>query len=215
MINYSSVETKRQPWKHFVSENLFTDIEPIIGLSKVLLPSVSDIEKNPEKYNIKRSQKIIGDNFHSCELDISPEIIKKYPEADKLINYFSREGKVWLEQLGKITLPKPVYLRVQLVRDVDGYYIKPHTDALNKLVTFICHLTNTQEGGTQILNQNQEVVYRVGSSKNNALIFYPNYAPYVKTYHSFMESKIEGYRDTLMVNYYSSTETKTQHLWKL
>lgn len=215
MINWEDLNLTSSPWKHYTFDNMFQNIEEIAELSKILLPEDVEIVANPIKYNTKRTTNKIADNNHSCEVDVTEFIASKYSAAKSLVNYFLEEGKQKLETISCFSFSSPLYLRIQFVRDIDGYYIEPHTDKLNKLVTIICHLNSITNGGTQILDKNKSVVKRVNSQKNNALLFFPNYAPYVKTYHAFVDSPIVGNRDILMINYYNSTDVTTEHIWSL
>lgn len=215
MINWEDLKLISSPWKHYTFDSMFQDIEEITNLSKSLLPEDAEIAANPIKYNTKRIVNKIADNNHSCEVDITEHITSKHSSAKKLVDYFSKDGKTHLEKIGCLNFSSPLFLRIQFVRDIDGYYIEPHTDKINKLVTIICHLNSVANGGTQILDKNRSIVKRVNSEKNNALLFFPNYAPYVKTYHAFVDSPIIGNRDILMINYYNSTDVTTEHIWSL
>ena len=216
MINTENVVKISSPWRHFIFEKMFKNIDEIVDFSNIFLPSSKDIINDPKKYNLKRKDNLIADNKHSCELDIDSSIVESNITAKKLVEYFSTDGKNWLEQLGSISLSKSTFLRVQLVRDVNGYYIEPHTDKINKMVTLICHLNDTVNTGTQILDRKLKISHRSGSLKNNGLIFFPHYAPYIKTYHAMIDTPIlENSRDVLMVNYYSSNDVTTAFLWKL
>lgn len=215
MINWEDIKLTSSPWKHYVFDHMFENIEEVVELSRSLLPEDSEIAANPIKYNTKRTTNKLADNNHSCEIDITNEIVANYSAASKLIEFFSGEGKQQLEKVACFDFSSPLYLRIQFVRDINGYYIEPHTDKKNKLVTIICHLNSVVNGGTQILDKNKSVVKRVSSKKNNALLFFPNYAPYVKTYHAFVDSPIDGNRDILMINYYNSTNITTEHIWPI
>ena len=216
MINTGNIVKKTSPWRHFLFEKMFNNIDEIVELSNIFLPSSKDIIADPKRYNLKRQASLISDNNHSCELDIDPCITESNITAKKLVEYFLTDGKNWLEKIGSLSLLKSTFLRVQLVRDVNGYYIEPHTDKSNKKVTIICHLNDTANTGTQFLDRNLKICHRSGSLKNNGLLFFPNYAPYVKTYHAMIDTPIaEDSRDVLMVNYYSSKDVTTDFLWEL
>lgn len=216
MINKEKIIKKSYPWRHYIFEEMFENINEIIDLSVNFFPTSEEIISNPKKYNLKRESNLIADNNHSCELDVDNNIIKTNVTAKKLVDYFSTDGRSWLEELGSISLPESTFLRIQLVRDVNGYYIEPHTDKKNKIVTILCHLNDTTNTGTQILDKNLKISHRCGSMKNNGLIFFPNYAPYIKTYHAVIDTPIlESKRDILMINYYSSDDVTTGFLWKL
>jgi hypothetical protein len=216
MINIENMVKKSSPWRHFIFNKMFNDIDEIVDLSAILLPTPEDIIADPKRYNLKREASSISDNNHSCELDIDPPITESNITAKKLVEYFLTDGKNWLEKIGSLSLSKSTFLRVQLVRDVNGYYIEPHTDKSNKKVTIICHLNDTVNTGTQFLDRNLKICHRSGSLKNNGLLFFPNYAPYVKTYHAMIDTPImENNRDILMVNYYSSHYASTGFLWEL
>ena len=216
MINKENMVKRISPWRHFTFEKMFNNIDEIVDLSTIILPDSKDIRNDPKKYNLKRKSNLIADNKHSCEMDVDSSIAESNIMAKKLVEYFSTDGKKWLEEVGSISLPKSTFLRVQLVRDVNGYYIEPHTDKSNKMVTLICHLNDTANTGTQFLDRNLKICHRSGSLKNNGLLFFPNYAPYVKTYHAMIDTPIaEDSRDVLMVNYYSSKDVITGFLWEL
>ena len=66
------------------------------------------------------------------------------------------------------------------------------------------------------MNNNMEIIKRAPSSKNNALMFFPNYSNFIKTYHGFINTKIDTYRDILMINYFKTNEVVTEGgLWEI
>ena len=203
------------PWKHFYTENLFIDIDGLYNIQKEITPLYGDIKNNPIDYNLKRKGDNITDNYHSCEIDIDNTLTDKYKILDELVNYFKTEGREYLEELGSIKLTDH-FLRIQFIRDIDGYEIVPHTDTANKRATLLCHMTDLKDNGTQLMNNNMEIIKRAPSSKNNALMFFPNYSNFIKTYHGFINTKIYTYRDILMINYFKTNEVVTEGgLWEI
>lgn len=203
------------PWRHYTSSAFFKDVELIHGAYSDFVPPRDDILKYPGKYNLKRKSDTLADNLHSCEIDIDTELISKNDILDNLVYVFINEGARYIESILEKSL-RDTLMRVQLIRDVDGYYIKSHTDKSNKLVTLQCHLTDLDGAGTQLLNRSEEIVKRTSSRRNNCCMFFPNYNPIVKTYHSFTDTPIADVRDTIMVNYFSDGNVaNNDSLWRV
>lgn len=209
------------PWKHFYTEDFFIDVDSLYDIQKEITPRQEDIRNNPSNYNLKREGNNITDNYHSCEIDIDNILTDKYPVLDRVVNYFKTEGRDYLEVLGNINLANH-FLRIQFVRDINGYEIVPHTDKANKKATILCHMTDLKDKGTQLMNNNKEIIKRAPSSKNSALMFFPNYNSFIKTYHGFINTKIDTYRDIIIINYFSTARVgsdgkciKEGSFWKL
>ncbi len=214
MIN-KNLQQSDIPWRHYYTDSMFKDLDTIYDVYKQLVPLHEEIASNPIEYNLKRKKDTITDNYHSCEIDINVSLANEHKVLKDLVTYFSNTGRKYLEKIGNIDLAGH-FLRVQLIRDINGYEIVPHTDTENKRATILCHMTNLKDKGTQLMNNRMEIIKRSPSYKNNALVFFPNYSNFIKTYHGFIDTAIDDYRDVLMINYFKTDDVVTENgLWKI
>ncbi|MFL2903794.1 MAG: 2OG-Fe(II) oxygenase [Limisphaerales bacterium] len=92
-------------------------------------------------------------------------------------------------------------LRVELVEDTDGFFQVPHLDVTQKRITWLTYLGNSNDVGdvgTDIYNEEKEIVKSATFEYNNALIFFPG----KNTWHGFTKGKrIISKRRTLIINY--------------
>ena len=92
------------------------------------------------------------------------------------------------------------FLRVELARDTDGFWLEPHTDLGVKSFTMLIYLSKDPQHaslGTDLYNADRSHAGRSPFEPNGALIFVPSDT----TYHGFEPRRIEGVRKSVIVNY--------------
>ena len=92
------------------------------------------------------------------------------------------------------------YLRIEYAQDIDGFWLKPHTDIGVKRFTMLVYLSDGpgQEGlGTDIYADADTWIGRSPFGPNKAMVFVPS----DRSWHGFEPRAIAGVRKSLIVNY--------------
>jgi hypothetical protein len=133
---------------------------------------------------------------------VTKENSKKFPALTKLINELqSKKTCSKIASLINRDLSNS-YVRVEVICDRKGFWLKPHCDIKEKLVScllFVNEFNESETLGTDFYNENLEKVKTV-SYKNNYGYFFtsgPN------TWHGMEKKEIVKERRCLQVNYVS------------
>jgi hypothetical protein len=92
------------------------------------------------------------------------------------------------------------YVRVEYAQDVDGFWLKPHTDIGVKMFTMLIYMSDDPRHadlGTDIYADENTHVGRSPFEPNSAMIFVPSQS----TWHGFEKRPIRGVRRSIIVNY--------------
>lgn len=92
------------------------------------------------------------------------------------------------------------YLRIEYCRDVDGFWLEPHTDIAAKRFTLLVYLNDPPAGeawGTDLYDASGRLLGTAPSRTNAGLAFVPG----ADTWHGFARRRISGTRRSLIVNY--------------
>ena len=92
------------------------------------------------------------------------------------------------------------YLRMEYAQDVDGFWLKPHTDIGVKRFTMLIYMSDDPRQidlGTDIYSDEHTHYGRLPFEPNSALIFVPS----ANTWHGFEKRPIPGVRRSIIVNY--------------
>lgn len=92
------------------------------------------------------------------------------------------------------------YLRIEYAQDIDGFWLKPHTDIGVKAFTMLIYMSNDPSHadlGTDIYADADTHVGRSPFEPNSAMIFVPSN----RTWHGFEKRPIHGVRRSIIVNY--------------
>lgn len=92
------------------------------------------------------------------------------------------------------------YLRIEYAQDIDGFWLKPHTDIGVKRFTLLLYLSADAahaDLGTDIYADPATWVGRSPFAPNKAMIFVPSDS----TWHGFEPRPITGVRRSLIINY--------------
>ena len=141
---------------------------------------------------------------------ITKENSKKFPALTKLINELqSKETYSKISNLINKDLANS-YVRVEVICDRKGFWLKPHCDIKEKLVSCLLFVNESNESetlGTDLYNEKLEKVKTVPYKNNYGYFFTsgPN------TWHGMEKKEIVKERRCLQVNYVSfSTDWKVK-----
>ena len=125
---------------------------------------------------------------------------KQFPSLIKFINELqSKETHQKISQLIDKDLSNS-YVRVEIICDREGFWLKPHCDIKEKLMSGLIFVNNTNESedlGTDFYNEKLEKVKTVPFKNNYGYMFTsgPN------TWHGMEKKKIVKERRCIQVNY--------------
>ena len=141
---------------------------------------------------------------------ITKENTEKFPSLTKLINELqSKETYSKISNLINKDLSSS-YVRVEVICDRKGFWLKPHCDIKEKLVSCLLFVNESDESetlGTDLYNEKLEKVKTVPYKNNYGYFFTsgPN------TWHGMEKKEIVKERRCLQVNYVSfSTDWKVE-----
>jgi len=92
------------------------------------------------------------------------------------------------------------FLRIEYAQDIDGFWLKPHTDLGVKKLTLLYYLGEGEDQadlGTDIYSADRTWAKRYPFDLNSALIFVPSDS----TWHGFEPRRIKGVRKSVIINY--------------
>ena len=92
------------------------------------------------------------------------------------------------------------YLRIEYAQDLDGFWLKPHTDLGVKKLTILYYLADApgqDDLGTDIYAAEDSWAKRSAFTRNTALVFVPSN----NTWHGFEPRPISGVRKSVIINY--------------
>ena len=133
---------------------------------------------------------------------VTKDNVEQFPELVKLINELqSKETHQKISQLINKDLSNS-YVRIEVICDRKGFWLKPHCDIKEKLLScllFINKFNESEELGTDLYNEKLEKVKTV-PYKNNYGYFFSS-GP--GTWHGMEKKEIVKERRCLQVNYVS------------
>ena len=92
------------------------------------------------------------------------------------------------------------YLRVEYAQDIDGFWLEPHSDLGVKVFTMLLYMSTDPRHadlGTDIYTSEKKHFGRSPFQSNAAMVF----VPADNTFHGFESRKIEGVRQSVIINY--------------
>jgi hypothetical protein len=183
-----SAEPHEAPYPHWYIKNVFP--QPVYEVLREMPFPVADlggVSGTREAHNADRvyfSEKNL-DDFENCraaaEAFQDPDIVRLFSDA------FG----------GKL---KDSYVRVEYAQDIDGFWLKPHTDLGVKMFTMLIYMSDDPSHadlGTDIYADPDTHVSRSPFRPNSAMIFIPS----DKTWHGFEKRPIHGVRRSIILNY--------------
>tara|TARA_B100000989_G_scaffold147850_1_gene110137 strand:- start:1020 stop:1682 length:663 start_codon:yes stop_codon:yes gene_type:complete len=131
---------------------------------------------------------------------ITKENEKKFPNLIKFVNELqSKEVHQTISKMINKDLSSS-YVRVEVICDREGFWLKPHCDIKEKLMSALIFVNNTNESedlGTDFYNENLEKIKTLPYRNNSGYLFTsgPN------TWHGMEKKRIIKERRCLQVNY--------------
>jgi hypothetical protein len=183
-----SAEQHDTPYRHWYIQNVFP--QPVYEVLKDMPFPVADlggVSGTREAHNADRiyfSERNL-DNFENCRAAVEafqdPETVRLFSDA------FG----------GKL---KDSYVRVEYAQDIDGFWLKPHTDLGVKMFTMLIYMSDDPahaDLGTDIYADADTHAGRSPFRPNSAMIFIPS----GNTWHGFEKRPIRGVRRSIILNY--------------
>ena len=215
MTNTADITKHTEPWRHWTIDNILSAhcLKNILSCYGELVPAaakIPDIPLTDPKYRKSTS--------HDCEINITQDLGRKSIFLQKLIDHFRSTSVVpFFESLMPKKKLKGSFLRVQLIRDINGFNIDIHSDNKLKILTAQIFLTQEHNVGTQLFDMNKSIYKHIPSTYNSMFLFFPNYSNFLKTWHGFIDTKIETVRDMIMINYFSDIPdfSDGEEMWRV
>lgn len=139
---------------------------------------------------------------NQARLFITPENLGQYPYLRSTVEELRSPEAVALMRERYGVEVGGHYLRVEICCDLDGFWLEPHCDIIEKMVTIQVYVdpTGTQPNlGTDFYDPDKRWVKSVPFVNNQAYCFLPR--PGEDTWHGFEKRPIEGRRMTVLINY--------------
>lgn len=185
------------PYPHWLLGNVFPeDVGNELREIPFDVPRIEDTLGKRETNNDSRTFFSVGNR---ASFDVCAKVAAALQDQETI-------GK--LENTCEVDL-KGAFLRIEYCQDTDGFWLEPHTDIGAKLFTMLVYLSNdpgSEEWGTDILDEDMNLVATAPYAFNRGLIFIPG----ANTWHGFHKRPIDGVRKTIIVNYVKN-EWRARH----
>ena len=171
----SRATKKTEPWEYFIFGQCLSpqQIEEI---------KTADIDRTQVLNDGTRSGYIDGvgkqnDKFREY---VTKQNWEKYPELTKFIKELQSEPirKMIADMVGNKDNFEGSYVRLEVLNDTQGFWLKPHCDIPEKLISSLIYINDTAEDitlGTDLYNEKLELVDTVPFWHNFGYIFHgPN-----------------------------------------
>jgi len=189
--NLGKVIPSTEPFNHWLYNSVLLD-ETIDELLNLKLP-LPKIEKHTGKRESQNQTRIFF-NKENCD---------KYPVVRNIVNVFNNPGIV--SQLGNICgrdLTKGK-LRIEYTMDTGDFWLEPHLDIKEKLLTFLVYLSKDpsfSEWGTTMYYNDFSFHSKAPYKSNLGLMFMSG----EDTWHGVQRQNIQGVRKNIIINYVTS-----------
>lgn len=195
---FTNAETRNVPYKYWLFEGAL--------LSETCEAIVTLPVKPAEGYDTQGKR----DNHNELRRFMSPEIRAQYSVFDEVTQVFQNADVIKsLEKLCGISFVGS-YLRVEYCQDSDGFWLEPHMDIKEKLVTIQIYLNNGPDAatlGTDIYNADKSHFGTAPATMNQGMIFLPKEP---NSFHGFEKRRIRNIRRSLIINYVTD-EWRARH----
>ena len=198
MTLINSLRTKsskyQSPFNYWIIDEPLTD-DTIDEIYKTPIPSGEVIFDGT-----RAGDKSGKDLLSKLRVFIDQNNYTEFPYLKNLISEMqSKECQELIEDMLNINLTNS-YVRVEVIADRDGFWLEPHCDIKEKLMSGLISVNNTNESedlGTDFYNEKLEKVKTVPYKHNYGYLFTsgPN------TWHGMEKKKIIKERRCIQVNY--------------
>ncbi|NQV24869.1 MAG: hypothetical protein HQ518_10920 [Rhodopirellula sp.] len=182
------------PYTHWIVDQPVT---PDVLTEVVTTP----MNKGPRAFDGTRAADDGGGGLDAkLRLYITDENVADFPALGKLIDeLLAPETVLQFEKMLQRDLGG-AYLRVEAIADVDGFWLKPHKDIKEKLMSMLVYVNiwgEAEELGTDIYDDNLNVVKTIPYRNNLGYLF----APGDNTWHGLEKKTIKTVRRSILINY--------------
>ena len=189
--NLKSTELKTNPFKHWI----FNKVLPI-KTAEDFLKLLIDVPKI-SFYSGKR------ETNNSTRVFLNKENCSKYSCMQDVVDIFNNpEIILQLSNICGKNLTKGK-LRIEYTMDTGSFWLEPHLDIKEKMITFLIYLSNdpnSSEWGTTVYNNDLTFHSKAPYKQNLGLMFMAD----KNTWHGVPEQNIQGIRRNLIINYVTS-----------
>lgn len=166
LSSIKSIDTFHEPWTHHIFRNALS-IEQIKEVQNANVIGYT-MKKND---GTRSGQKDQNNAFREY---ITKDNCDNYPHLLSLVTELQCK---WLRniisELTQTNLEKS-WVRVELLRDTNNFWLKPHIDIPEKLVSCMIYINQTNEDmnlGTDLYNENEEVIKTIPFEHNLGFMF--------------------------------------------
>ena len=186
--NLRKFASNHEPFKHWLFDGVLSE-ETIDELLKLPLP-VPKIEKHTGKRESQNQTRIF----------LNKECCNKHSVAKNVASVFNHPSIISkLSNICGRDLTKGK-LRIEYTLDTGDFWLEPHLDIKEKLVTFLIYLSKdpgSSEWGTTIYNRDLSFHSKAPYKSNMGLMFMAG----EDTWHGVPKQNIQGIRKNLIINF--------------
>lgn len=189
-MNLDTYEQRTSPYLFYEFDGCFPEAA-ICEINDIV--KVVDARIDISRYNSRRDANL--DRFY-----LTKSNILHYPALENAIDFLmAKETVRKIEALGGVSLAG-CYLRFEVLLDKETFWLEKHTDIIEKKVSFLVFINDNnepEENGTDLYNDQLELVYTVPFRHNHAYMFFPG----TNTWHGLEKGKPIQYRKAVLINY--------------
>jgi len=178
----------QQPYRHWNLTDIFpADVVTALSALPFDAPDLGGVSGARELHNNTR-------RYFDAENNA------KFPVCTVLSEAFQSPEVVRAVQTVTGAPIEDCFLRIEYAQDVDGFWLKPHTDLGVKKLTLLYYLADGEgqdDLGTDIYGPDRSWAKRYVFAPNTALVFVPSN----DTWHGFEPRPIPGVRKSVIINY--------------
>ena len=192
-----NVQRKSDPWEYFSLRDCLTDAQIFeifhaqIDRESILHDGTrSGYKEGVEKQNDNLREYVTKENQH-----LYPALVEFIEELRT-----ERVRSLIAEMVGNENNFEGSYVRLEILHDTQGFYLKPHCDIPEKLISSLIYLNRTDEDlslGTDLYDTDLNLQYTVPFEHNTGYIFHGEHK-----WHGMEEGKlIKVERRGIQLNY--------------
>jgi hypothetical protein len=140
------------------------------------------------------------ESYNHSRIFFNEQCCNKYPVAKNIVHVFNHPSIISkLSNICGRDLTKGK-LRIEYTLDTGDFWLEPHRDIKEKLLTFLVYLSkdsNSSEWGTTIYNRDLSFHSKAPYKSNMGLMFMSG----EDTWHGVPKLNIQGIRKNLIINY--------------
>jgi len=195
-MKFRNYKEHNEPFNYYTFDNFLCEKE---------LESFRNIDLNKNASNLTGERTDNKNRYYVNEKNKNEHFV-----TERLIDFFTRKETInFFQEKHNLNL-NHTYLRVELINDNEGSFLKPHKDIKEKLISLLVYINETDEDeniGTSLYDKNLEFVKTVPFKNNFGFYFLPG----DDTWHGLEKIKVKKDRKMIMINYCTfKTDFKVQ-----